>query len=93
VLETDGSNLKHVLSLPDVDPSRTTTNHIQDVFLVLGVEATRKSILVEIRKVLDAYGIYVNYRHLSILCDAMTHFGELRAVSRFGIAREQNSSL
>ena len=72
VLETDGSNLKQVLNLENIDSTRTITNHIPDVFLVLGIEASRKSILCEIRHVLDAYGIYVNYRHLAILCDVMT---------------------
>ena len=38
----------------------------------------------EIRAVLDAYGIYINYRHLSILVDKMTSNGELTAANRFG---------
>lgn len=34
ILETDGTSLMKVLSEPDVDPVRTTTNDIVEVFSV-----------------------------------------------------------
>jgi len=43
-----------------------------EIFEVLGIEAARVSLIREIRFILDAYGIYVNYRHLTTLCDIMT---------------------
>ncbi len=41
----------------------------------------------EIRTVLHPYGIYINYRHLSILIDWMTHRGKLIPINRNGINR------
>uniref|UniRef100_A0A914V7A1 DNA-directed RNA polymerase n=1 Tax=Plectus sambesii TaxID=2011161 RepID=A0A914V7A1_9BILA len=47
LLETDGTALLKVLSEQFVDPVRTTSNDICEVFEVLGIEAVRKSIEVE----------------------------------------------
>ena len=37
--------------------------------------------------ILDAYNIYVNYRHITTLCDLMTTRGVLTSISRHGINR------
>ena len=87
VLETDGSNLAAVLNVQEVDPTRTITNHIPQIVHSLGIEAVRQALLNEIRVVLGAYGIYVNYRHLAVLCDVMTQRGQLMAITRNGINR------
>ena len=39
------------------------------------------------------YGIYVNYRHLSMLCDVMTAKGHLMAITRHGINRQDTGAL
>lgn len=66
---------------------RTISNDIQEILMVLGIEATRQSLINEIRKVHNSYGIYVNYRHLSTLCDFMTHRGMITAINREGFNR------
>lgn len=60
---------------------------------VLGIEAVRASIEKEMKMVLDFYGIYVNYRHLSLLCDIMTTKGHLMAITRHGINRQETGVL
>ena len=57
---------------PDVDYTRTTSNHICDILEVLGIEAARKALMQEIRNVIEFDGSYVNYRHLAALVDSMT---------------------
>ena len=47
----------------------------------------RKSVEKEIFTVLNFYGLYVNYRHLALLCDVMTAKGHLMAITRHGINR------
>lgn len=54
---------------------------------VLGIEAVRRTLLKELRSVLDAYSIYINYRHLATLCDVMTQRGILTSITRHGINR------
>lgn len=41
ILETDGTNLKKVLQIEEVDFKRTYSNHNKEVFEVLGIEAAR----------------------------------------------------
>jgi len=89
ILETDGNGLMKVLSQNDIDPVRTTSNDICEVFSVLGIEAVRKSVENEMNHVISFDGSYVNYRHLSMLCDIMTSKGHLMAITRHGINRQE----
>lgn len=93
LLETDGTALMRVLSERDVDPSRTISNDICEIFTVLGIEAVRRSVEREIFTVLNFYGLYVNYRHLALLCDVMTAKGHLMAITRHGINRQDAGAL
>ncbi|CAG0900840.1 unnamed protein product [Darwinula stevensoni] len=93
LLETDGTSLMKVLSERDVDPIRTFSNDICEIFQVLGIEAVRKSVEKEINAVLQFYGLYVNYRHLALLCDVMTAKGYLMAITRHGINRQDTGAL
>lgn len=95
------------MSEKDVDPVRTTTNDICEIFQVLGIEAARKAIEREMGNVISFDGSYVNYRHLALLCDVMTArgmnpvsvlsykniLGHLMAITRHGINRQEVGAL
>eukprot|EP00917_Polyrhabdina_sp_WS-2016_P023350 GHVP01050621.1.p1 GENE.GHVP01050621.1~~GHVP01050621.1.p1 ORF type:complete len:1762 (+),score=250.74 GHVP01050621.1:27-5312(+) len=87
VLDTDGCNLESVLPVENVDETRTTSNDIIEVYQVLGIEGVRRALLREMRAVISFDGSYVNYRHLSVLCDMMTQKGNLTSITRNGINR------
>ena len=87
VIETDGTNLAKIFEVDEVDFTRTISNDINEIYQVLGIEAVRNSLLRELRYVLKPYGIYVNYRHISILCDLMTQRGYLTSITRHGLNR------
>jgi DNA-directed RNA polymerase II subunit RPB1 len=93
VLETDGVNLKTVMCIDGVDFRRTYSNSCVEVFNVLGIEAARAAIMRELRGVIEFDGSYVNYRHLALLCDLMTHRGTLMAITRHGINRADTGAL
>lgn len=93
VLDTDGTNLLAILAQPGVDHTRTVSNHCIEIWQVLGAEALRRSLLNEIRAVISFDGSYVNYRHLSMLCDVMAARGELQPVTRHGINRNGSGPL
>ncbi|XP_030386688.1 DNA-directed RNA polymerase II subunit RPB1-like [Scaptodrosophila lebanonensis] len=93
ILETEGTALSYALSDISICRRRTCTNDINEVNAVLGIEAVRKSIEKEINNVLQFYGLYVNYRHLALLCDVMTARGHLMAITRHGINRQQTGTL
>ena len=93
VLETDGTNLTQVMCLDGVDFTRTYSNNCVEIFNVLGIEAARAAIMKELRNVIEFDGSYVNYRHLALLCDLMTHPGSLMAITRHGINRADTGAL
>lgn len=62
-----------------------------EILNILGVEASRQSLINELRFVLSSYGIYVNYRHISTLVDVMSHRGKLTSITRHGINRVESS--
>ena len=85
VLDTVGTNLMHLLSLKDIDVTRTYTNDIQEIYRVLGVEAARQSIMNEITEVIEFDSTYINFHHLSMLCDRMTCNDSMVSIFRHGI--------
>ena len=93
VLETSGVNLKTVMCIEGVDFKRTYSNSCVEIFNVLGIEAARAAIMKELRGVIEFDGSYVNYRHLALLCDLMTHRGTLMAITRHGINRADTGAL
>lgn len=93
MLETQGTNLKQVLTVDGVDPRRTISNNCVEVYQVLGIEAARLSLLNEMRMVIEFGGSYVNYRHMGLLVDIMTIQGKLMAITRHGINRTDQGAL
>ena len=93
IIQTDGVDLAHVLSVEGVDATRTTSNHIIEILQTLGIEAARMSLIKELRMILDTYAIYVNYRHLSTLVDVMTQRGIFTSITRHGINRVNSGPL
>ena len=85
VLDTVGSNLLKLLALNNIDTNNTVTNNIQEIYRVLGIEAARQSIYNELVEVIEFDSTYINYHHLSILCDRMTCNSNMVSVFRHGI--------
>jgi len=85
VLDTIGTNLLDVLSLDIIDKNRTFSNDIMEIHKILGIEACRQSIFNELTEVIEFDGTYINYHHLSILCDRMTVTKRLVSMFRHGI--------
>jgi DNA-directed RNA polymerase II subunit RPB1 len=88
VLDTTGSNLIDVFGVDFIDFTRTYSNDIREMYDVLGIEAARQNILNEIVDVMEASDAYVNYHHLSILCDRMTVSKDLVPIYRSGILND-----
>ena len=93
VIYSEGSNLEKVLEVEGVDPYRTTTNDIQAVGRVLGIEAARNMIIQEAYNTLMEQGLNVDLRHIMIVADVMTTDGTIRAIGRHGVSKEKESVL
>ncbi|CAA9967014.1 hypothetical protein PTNB73_09879 [Pyrenophora teres f. teres] len=93
VLDTTGTALAEVLSIPGVDASTTYSNSFIEILAVLGIEAARAGLLKELGMVLSFDGSYVNHRHMALLVDIMCQRGVLMAITRHGINRNDTGAL
>jgi DNA-directed RNA polymerase II subunit RPB1 len=85
VLDTTGTNLLDVLAMDFIDSTRTYGNDISEIFDVLGIEAARQIIYNEFAEVMEFSDVYINYHHLSLLCDRMTVKHDMVAIFRSGL--------
>ena len=84
VLDTVGSNLKEILSIDYIDAKRTYSNAIQEVYKTLGIEAARQCIYNELAEAFSDT-TYINYHHMSMLCDRMCATKKMVSIFRHGI--------
>jgi len=85
VLDTVGTNLLEILALDYIDATRTISNDIQEVYRVFGIEAARNAIFAELTEVIEFDSTYINYHHLSMLCDRMCYKSSMISIFRHGI--------
>jgi DNA-directed RNA polymerase subunit A" len=90
-LYTEGSELKKVLEIDGVDPTRTSTNNIGEIYEVFGIEAARNAIIKEATDTLREQGLEVDVRHIMLVADIMSCDGEVKQIGRHGISGEKAS--
>jgi DNA-directed RNA polymerase II subunit RPB1 len=82
IVETEGSDLASLGMLSEVDPLKTTTNNIQEVLNLLGVEAALCLLQAELHRVLSFDGSYVDPRHTWLLADTVARSGSINPLNR-----------
>ncbi|MCK4327784.1 MAG: DNA-directed RNA polymerase subunit A'' [Candidatus Diapherotrites archaeon] len=90
-IKTDGTNIKAVMELPEVDPTTVYSNNVREVEEVLGLEAARNALIKEAKLVLDGQGLNVNPRHVMLVADVMCYEGEVKAIGRQGVSGSKAS--
>jgi len=96
VLKVRGSGpqvFRDLGGLKGVDQPRLYTSDLYTCFVVLGVEATRAVLIQEISKVFSSQGGEVNFQHVSLLVDIMTHLGNVTPVNRYGLTKLETDPL
>ncbi|WP_461461949.1 DNA-directed RNA polymerase subunit A'' [Methanobrevibacter sp.] len=93
IIHTEGSNLKEILKIDGIDNVRTTTNNINEIYMVLGIEAARNAIIHEALRTLSEQGLSVDIRHIMLVADMMTSEGIVKSIGRHGIGGEKSSVL
>lgn len=84
-LKAAGVNFDAFWEMQDeLDVTRIYSNNVSAMLKTYGVEAARRTLLTEIANVFEAYGVKVDYRHLSLIADYMTQTGGYRSMSRNG---------
>ncbi|KXS08894.1 beta and beta-prime subunits of DNA dependent RNA-polymerase, partial [Gonapodya prolifera JEL478] len=87
VIETEGIDLMESMSLDDVVYREVICDDPLQTERILGIEAARKTIINELKKVIEFDGSYVNVRHIMLLADFMCNKGRIKPITRFGINR------
>ncbi len=93
VIQTKGSNLAKVMKIDGVDPARTTTNDIYEIWSTLGIEAARSALVKEVKDTMEEQGLEVDIRHICLVADLMTVTGSLKQVGRHGVVGGKASVL
>jgi len=93
VLYTEGSVLSEVLGIDGVDATRTSTNNVNEIFEVMGIEAARSALIHEATETLKEQGLTVDIRHIMLVADIMTVDGDVKPIGRHGISGEKASVL
>jgi DNA-directed RNA polymerase beta' subunit len=91
LLDTDGSNFVAIMTHPAVDGNSMYSTNVHDIYEQLGIEATRNVLYSEMNGLFNPDDI--NYRHLGLLCDVMTHAGKPMSVDRYGINKMDSGPL
>ncbi|CRG97870.1 RNA polymerase I, putative [Plasmodium gallinaceum] len=91
-LQIEGKNIYKLYNIKDkyIDKTKLYCNDIYAIVKTYGIEAGRLCITKELKKVFDAYGIKIDFRHLSFISDFMTHTGDLKAFNRHGMGNFRN---
>jgi DNA-directed RNA polymerase beta' subunit len=79
-VQTKGNNMRDLMNLNIVNHKTVVSNNMNEVFEIIGIEATKQFITEEFFKIIN-----VSKRHLQILVSAMTFHGIISPVSRYGI--------
>ncbi|KAH3683384.1 hypothetical protein WICPIJ_005642 [Wickerhamomyces pijperi] len=92
-LLVEGYGLRDVMCTDGVVGTKTRTNHVLEVYQVLGIEAARSSIIGEIDYTMSKHGMSVDPRHIQLLGDVMSYKGEVLGITRFGLSKMRDSVL
>ena len=86
VIITSGINMNDLKKFKGVDLQRSICNDVSVAYKLYGVEAARNLLMYELRTTFGGGG-GINYNHLSLLVDFMTHTGEITSIDRHGLGK------
>jgi len=82
VIYTDGINYEKIREISYIDQTRTVCNDTRVIYNLYGIESARSVLLKEIKSV---FGDSINHHHIAMVCDLMTHTGDIISIDRFGL--------
>ena len=86
-LVTSGISFSDILKFKGVDGSRTNCNDVHYVYKKYGVEAARHILISELN---NTFNNQINFTHIALLSDLMTHLGQIISIDRNGVPKLEN---
>ena len=93
IIYTEGTDLGSVLGMSGVNQKLTTTNDIREIEKVLGIEAARYVIIDQLDNVFSSQNLDVDIRHIILLADIMTMYGNVDGIGRMGVIKQKSSPI
>lgn len=93
IADTEGSNLKELLALPNVDKTRTTCNNMYTITATLGIEAARTFLIRALNNTISNTGSYVHPANIMFIAEFITSRGEPYGATYTGISRQPGGHL
>ncbi len=93
IAETDGSNLKELLALPQLDKTRTICNNAGLIKETLGIEAARAHAAKMLADIISNSGSYVHPAHVLAIAEFNCSRGEWFGTNYAGISRQPGGHL
>lgn len=88
VIYTSGVNLKDIRLITGIDPYRTYSDDITEMFKTFGIEFARNRLLSEFLKAYENAGNSgINPQHIAILVDIMCYSGAVISADRHGMKK------
>ncbi len=86
-LVTSGISFADILKFKGVDQKRTNCNDIHYIYKKYGIEAARHTLISELN---NTFNNGINFTHISVLADLMTHLGQIISIDRNGVPKLEN---
>ena len=93
IAETEGSNLKELMALPNIDKTRTTCNNMYTIAATLGIEAARTFVIRALNNTISNTGSYVHPMNIMFIAEFITSRGEPYGATYTGISRQPGGHL
>ena len=87
VIYSEGINFQKLRQIPYIDQNKTICNDIDTIYRLYGIEAARSALVKEIDGTFSNGGSNINFHHVAIVCDLMTHSGSITSIDRHGLNR------
>lgn len=83
-VETSKKLFRKILGMRTVDPLRTYSSNVWDIYETLGIEAVREYLLQELTSEMSN----IHATHLTVLVDKMVFSGDIYSVNRYSTKKE-----
>ena len=88
IITSSGINMEQIKYFKGIDMARTICNDVGEIYKLYGVEAARNLLMFELNTTFNEGGSGgINYNHLSLLVDFMTHTGDITSIDRHGLGK------
>lgn len=89
IIQTDGTNLEAMFQNPYIDGYLSQSDSILEIYELLGVEAARNKIIIELMNMMPA----ADNKHYMVYADSMCYTGQISSIDKSGIEERESNNI